>query len=115
VSAVRPGQSFAFVMDTGLCDSVYALAEGVDLLVIEATFLTEDAEMAAMVGHLTAAQAAAVARESRVRTLVLTHFSQRYTDPGRFLAEARAEFDGDIILAEDLARVPVPARRAFAI
>jgi ribonuclease Z len=115
VSTVRPGQSFAFVMDTGLCDNVYALAEGVDLLVIEATFLTEDAGMAAMVGHLTAAQAAAVARESRVRTLVLTHFSQRYTDPGRFLAEARAEFDGDIVLAEDLARIPIPARRAFAI
>jgi ribonuclease Z len=64
-----------------------------------------------MVGHLTAAQAAAVARESGVRTLVLTHFSQRYTDPTRFLAEARPEFDGEIVLAEDLLRIPVPARR----
>jgi ribonuclease Z len=110
VSAVRPGQSFAFVMDTGLCDNVYALAAGVDLLVIESTFLAEDAELAAMVGHLTAGQAAAVARECGVRTLVLTHFSQRYPDAGRFLAEARAEFAGDIVLAEDLMRVAVPAR-----
>jgi ribonuclease Z len=112
VSTVRPGQSFAFVMDTGLCDNVFALAEGVDMLVIEATFLNEDAEMAAAVGHLTAAQAAAVARESRVRTVVLTHFSQRYPDSFRFLEQARAEFDGDIVLAEDLKRVPLPARRA---
>ncbi len=111
VSALRPGQSFAFIMDTGLCDNVYALAAGVDLLVIESTFLTEDAELAAMVGHLTAAQAGAVAREAGVRTLVLTHFSQRYPDASRFAAEARAEFAGDIVLAEDLARIAVPARR----
>jgi len=112
VSVPRPGQRFAFVMDSGLCDNVFALAEGVDLLVIESTFLAEDADMAAMVGHLTAGQAAAVARESRVRTLLLTHFSQRYPDASRFLTEAREQFDGEIVIAEDLMRVPVPARIA---
>jgi ribonuclease Z len=110
VSEPRPGQSFAFVMDTGLCDNVFALADGVDMLVIESTFLAQDAAMAAQVGHLTAGQAATVARECRVRTLVLTHFSQRYADPGRFLAEARPHFDGDVVVAEDLMRVPVPPR-----
>ncbi|MBG0563182.1 ribonuclease Z [Actinoplanes aureus] len=114
VSTVRPGQRFAFVMDTGLCDNVYALAEGVDLLVIESTFLAEDAAMAAQVGHLTAGQAAAVARESGVRMLVLTHFSQRYQDATRFLDEARKEFEGPIVIAEDLLRVPLPPRRAAA-
>jgi ribonuclease Z len=112
VSAPRLGQRFAFVMDTGLCDNVYALAEGVDMLVIEATFLAEDAAMARRYGHLTAGQAAAVARESRVRTLVLTHFSQRYQESAGFLDEARAEFDGEIVVAEDLMRVPVPPRVA---
>jgi ribonuclease Z len=110
VSAERPGQSFAFIMDTGLCDNVYALADGADLLVIESTFLAEDAELARLVGHLTAGQAAAVARECGVRRLVLTHFSQRYQEPDRFLDEARAEFDGDLVIAEDLLRVPVPPR-----
>ncbi|GAA4436292.1 ribonuclease Z [Phytohabitans houttuyneae] len=114
VSAPRPGQKFAFVMDTGLCDNVFALAQGVDMLVIEATFLTEDAAMAAQVGHLTAAQAARVATESGVRRLVLTHFSQRYDDPARFEAEAREHFDGDMVIAEDLMRVPVPPRRQIA-
>jgi ribonuclease Z len=111
VSAPRPAQRFAFVMDTGLCDSVFALAEGVDLLVIEATFLSADAALAAEVGHLTAAQAARVAAESGVRRLVLTHFSQRYDDPARFADEAREHFDGDLVVAEDLMRVPVPPRR----
>jgi ribonuclease Z len=110
VSAPRPGQRFALVMDTGLCDNVFALAEGADLLVIESTFLREDAAMAAQVGHLTAGQAGQVAAQSGVRTLVLTHFSQRYADSTRFLAEAREQFAGDIVVAEDLMRVPVPAR-----
>ena len=110
VSAPRPGQSFAFIMDTGLCDAVYELAEGVDLLVIESTFLAEDATLAAQVGHLTAGQAGAVAREAGVRTLVLTHFSQRYTEPAAFLDEAAEQFDGAIVVADDLMRVPVPAR-----
>lgn len=114
VSAPRPGQRFAFVMDTGLCDNVFHLAEGADLLVIESTFLAADAALAAQVGHLTAGQAGSVARQSGVRTLVLTHFSQRYADSTRFLDEARAEFDGDIVLAEDLMTVPVPPRLGSA-
>ncbi|HYN94351.1 MAG TPA: ribonuclease Z, partial [Pilimelia sp.] len=80
------------------------------LLVIESTFLAADAAMAAQVGHLTAGQAAQVAHQSRVRTLVLTHFSQRYPDAAHFLDEAREHFAGDIVVAEDLLRVPVPGR-----
>jgi len=111
VSVVRPGQRFAFVMDTGLCDGVYALAEHADLLVIESTFLESEAALAAEVGHLTAGQAARVAAESGVRTLVLTHFSQRYADPRRFHDEAREHFTGDLVVAEDLQTVQVPPRR----
>ncbi|MGC9670378.1 ribonuclease Z [Planosporangium sp. 12N6] len=111
VSVVRPGQRFAFVMDTRLCDAVYALAEGADLLVIESTFLHTEAALAAEYGHLTARQAGRVAAESGVRRLVLTHFSQRYTEPERFAAEAAGEFSGDIVVASDLDRIPVPPRR----
>jgi ribonuclease Z len=111
VSVPRRGQRFAFVMDTRLCDAVYALAEGVDLLVIESTFLTEDEQLARTYGHLTARQAGSVAADCGVRTLVLTHFSQRYSDPARFAAEAGEVFGGEIVVAEDLVRVPLPPRR----
>ena len=112
VSEVRRGQRFAFVMDTRLCDGVHALAEGCDLLVIESTFLDEDAALAADHGHLTAGQAAAVARDAGVRHLVLTHFSQRYPDPEEFERQARAAgFEGELTVAYDLLRVPVPKRR----
>jgi ribonuclease Z len=111
VSEPRRGQRFAFVMDTRLCDAVYALADGVDLLVIESTFIDADADLAEAYGHLTAAQAARVAAECGVRTLVLTHFSQRYDDPTVFADEASRHFDGAIVVAEDLLRVPIPPRR----
>lgn len=112
VSEVRRGQRFAFVMDTRLCAGVHALAEGCDLLVIESTFLDEDAGLAVEHGHLTAGQAAAVARDAGVRHLVLTHFSQRYTEPEEFERQARAAgFDGELTVAHDLQRVAVPKRR----
>ncbi|GAA3498014.1 ribonuclease Z [Streptomyces prasinosporus] len=112
VSEVRRGQRFAFVMDTRLCEGVYALAEGCDMLVVESTFLDEDEELAVEHGHLTAGQAARVARGAGVRHLVLTHFSQRYTDPAEFERQARAAgYDGDLTVAHDLLRVPLPKRR----
>ncbi|MEW1658218.1 MULTISPECIES: ribonuclease Z [unclassified Streptomyces] len=112
VSEVRPGQSFAFVMDTRLCEGVHALAAGVDMLVIESTFLDEDVQLAEDHGHLTAGQAARVAAEAGVRHLVLTHFSQRYADPADFERQARAAgFAGELTVARDLLRVPLPKRR----
>ncbi|MFP3991262.1 ribonuclease Z [Streptomyces sp. E11-3] len=111
VSEARRGQRFAFVMDTRLCDGVYALADGCDLLAIESTFLDEDAQLAADHGHLTAGQAAGVARDAGVRHLVLTHFSQRYNDPADFERQARAAgFEGELTIAADLLRVPLPKR-----
>ena len=111
VSEPRPGQRFAFVMDTRLCEGVFRLAEAADLLVIESTYLSSERELARAFGHLTARQAARVAQESGVRKLVLTHFSQRYTEPERFYEEAAAEFSGEIMVAADLTRIPVPSRR----
>ncbi|MFC4035518.1 ribonuclease Z [Streptomyces polygonati] len=113
VSEPRPGQSFAFIMDTRLCPAVPVLAAGCDLLVIESTFLDEDARLAADYGHLTAGQAAVVARDAGVRHLVLTHFSQRYSEqPEAFERQARAAgFTGELTVAQDLMRVPVPKRR----
>ncbi|MEV6104872.1 ribonuclease Z [Streptomyces sp. NPDC051940] len=111
VSEPRPGQVFAFIMDTGVCDAVYDLASGADLLVLESTFLAQDAALAAEVGHLTAGQAARIAEKAGARHLVLTHFSQRYPDPSLFEAEAReAGFTGELTVAEDLMRVRVPKR-----
>lgn len=109
VSAPRRGQSFAFVMDTVWCDGAIELARGVDLLVCEATFLHADERLAAESGHLTARQAGRLAAIAGARRLVLTHFSRRYEDLDEFAREAGEEF-GDVVVAHDLDRIPVPAR-----
>jgi ribonuclease Z len=113
VSVPRPGQTVAFVMDTRLCDAAVELAGDADLVVCEATFLAGDQHLASAYGHMTAAQAARLAREAGARRLVLTHFSQRYTDETSFAAEA-SEIFPDVVVANDLDVIPVPGRTALS-
>ena len=109
VSLPKPGQVFAFVMDTRLCKNAFELARGADMLVCESTYLHCDADLAHDHGHMTAVEAATIARDAGVRRLVLTHFSQRYTDTEAFVAEARA-IHPDSIAARDCDVIPVPRR-----
>jgi ribonuclease Z len=112
VSERRRGQSFALIMDTRLCDAAFELAQGTDMLVCESTFAEADATLASDYGHLTAGQAGRIAAEAGARLLVLTHFSQRYEDSGSevLLREAASAFGGEVVLAGDLDRIPVPRR-----
>ena len=113
VSESRPGQCFAFIMDTRMCDAAVALADRADMLVCESTFANAEAGLARDYGHLTAGQAGQLAAQAGARLLVLTHFSQRYEsgDDKRLAAEAAAAFGGEVVLASDLDRIPVPPRR----
>ncbi|MFD1212116.1 ribonuclease Z [Arthrobacter sp. GCM10027362] len=112
VSMPRPGQRFAFIMDTAPCPGAEELADGADLLVSESTFTDDDAELAAQYRHLTAGQAGALAATGGVGMLVLTHFSSRYGDAAPFAEQARARAGGAAVLAaQDLDRIPFPKRR----
>lgn len=99
-SVFKKGQSFAFVMDTGVCQSAYDLAREADFLIIESTFLSSESKEAFDYRHLTAQQAAEIAREANAKQLVLTHFSQRYTNIEDFAREARAVFPDSIAVAD---------------
>ncbi|MCX7681814.1 MAG: ribonuclease Z [Anaerolineae bacterium] len=95
----QQGASLAFVGDASRVDNLVAAVHGVDMLVIEATYLRAEADMARRFGHLTAAQAARLALEAEVHRLVLTHISRRYHE-GQILEEARAIFP-DTVVARD--------------
>jgi ribonuclease Z len=112
MSEPRRGQRFAFIMDTRLCDAAFALADQADMLVCESTFADSEATLAQEYGHLTASQAGRIAAQAGARLLVLTHFSQRYEpeDGQRLAGEAASAFGGEVVLARDLARIPVPSR-----
>lgn len=113
VSVPRPGQGFAFVMDTAPCAGAEELADGVDLLVAESTFSNDDAGLARQYRHLTAGQAGELAASAAVGILVLTHFSSRYGDDVTVLAvQARVRAGtAAVVAANDLDRIAFPKRR----
>jgi ribonuclease Z len=87
----RPGTRLVHVGDSGRTANLQEVCQDADLLVIEATYLNEQAEMAQDFSHLTARQAAELANEVGVKNLILTHVSRRYRERD-VLAEARAVF-----------------------
>ncbi len=109
VTVPRKGQSMAFVMDTGMCDGASELADGVDLLVCESTYLDEHRDLADEYRHMTARQAGELASSAGARRLLLTHFSARYGNASVMGDEARRYHD-DVVVAEDLVAVAVPQR-----
>ncbi|MDR6505938.1 ribonuclease Z [Arthrobacter oryzae] len=116
VSVPRPGQSFAFVMDTAECDGAEELADAADLLVAESTFSNDDAGLAAQYLHLTAGQAGALASGAGAGTLVLTHFSSRYSDVNLLAEQAGARAGrAAVVAATDLDRIPMPRRQRDAL
>ena len=85
------GAKLCFVGDVSHTGSLHKEVEEADLLAIEATYLEADKELARAHGHITAAAAARLARNSGVKQLVLHHVSRRYTTQ-EIVAEAQAIF-----------------------
>jgi ribonuclease Z len=88
---IIPGTRYVHVGDAGKTHDLLEICRDVDALTIESTYVETEAEMAGQFGHLTAAQAARLAREAGVKTLILTHLSRRYFER-EVKAEARLIF-----------------------
>ncbi|MCB0531888.1 MAG: ribonuclease Z [Lewinellaceae bacterium] len=93
-------RAYAFCSDTAPSNTVAKAVQGVDLLYHEATFTDEHVEEARLSYHSTARQAAEIARKAGVKKLLLGHFSGRYTDLERHLAEACSVFPETEIATE---------------
>lgn len=87
-----PGKIIAVVIDTRPCEAAVQLAQEADLLLCESTYTERHLHLAKSYQHMTALQAAHIAKEARAKKLVLTHFSARYTDVSEFEREARTVF-----------------------
>ena len=113
VGPTRPGRTVVLTGDTRPCAATIQASHQADLLVHEATFGDEEAPRAAETMHSTAREAGTVAQMAKVRTLVLTHFSARYSrDASDLGREAREAFTGELLLAKDGLTVDVPFRDA---
>ncbi len=99
---LKKGKTIAFSGDTDYCQNLIDLATKVDLLVLECSFPdTQKVE-----GHLTPSLAGRIAVESQCRKLLLTHFYPP-CDQVDILSPCQKIFKGEIILAEDLLRIPI--------
>ena len=72
------GTKYVHVGDAGRTDDLVEPCRDADALVIEATYASDEEEMAARFGHLTARQAAELAKAANVKHLFLVHISRRY-------------------------------------
>ncbi|MCK5317317.1 MAG: ribonuclease Z, partial [Anaerolineales bacterium] len=87
----RRGARLVHVGDCGSTKGLQKAAFEADALVIEATYLSSESDLAKKFGHLSAAQAAEFAQGAGVRHLYLTHISRRYREK-EVVEEARAIF-----------------------
>jgi len=92
----RPGTRLVYVGDVGNHDSLVEYARDADTLVIEATYLEEERDMARQFAHLTARQAADIAKRAGIKNLILTHISRRYRDK-EVLQEAQSVFPNTVV------------------
>lgn len=76
----HPGTRLVVVGDSGETESLVEICRGADALVIESTYLDEEADMSKQFGHLTARRSAELAERAGVGQLLLTHISRRYRE-----------------------------------
>ena len=100
-----PGLKFVHVGDVGSTQNLEEVCWQAEALVIEATYLDEETDMAGEFAHLTARQAAELARRAQVKHLILTHISRRYRERD-VLAEARQIFP-QAYVARDFAQYQI--------
>ena len=92
----RPGTRLVHVGDLGRTEELEKVAANADLLVMESTYLNEEADMAQRFAHMTAQKAAELAVKVGVKHLILTHLSRRYRERD-VLAEAQSVFPAALV------------------
>jgi len=109
------GRKFVYCTDTIYCDNAVELARDADVLIHEATFAHQDAELAYQRLHSTSTMAAQTALGAKAKQLIMTHFSPRYA-PGNAIAledllkEAQAIFP-NTVMAHDFLTYEIPRRQ----
>lgn len=105
----RKGRKFSFVTDTLYKESIAPEVANSDLLICEGMFEDELIDQAKEKKHMTASQAATIAKDSNSKRMAMIHFSPRYTDKDleKLLTEARKIYPG-AELSRDRAHYEIP-------
>lgn len=89
---IRKGKKISFISDTKYFKNLHKIAKNADLIISEATYEEQHKDKARENFHLTAKQAANIAKQAKAKNLILTHFSQRYRTTNTLLKEAKTIF-----------------------
>ncbi len=93
---LEKGTKLVVVGDTGRTDNLIEVCKDADGLVIESTYLDEEADMARQFSHLTARMGAELAIKAGVKKLILTHISRRYREKD-VIAEVQSIFPNTVV------------------
>ena len=99
-------KSFAYCSDTAYFEKLADYINNVDLLFCETTFLEKDRDKAIATFHSTTIDAAKLAKQGKVKQLLIGHFSSRYDDYFTFYKEVTSVFE-NVILSEEGKKVQV--------
>jgi ribonuclease Z len=105
VGPKRPGRKITYSGDLSPTQSLIDLGKNSDILIHEATFAEELADLAKEKKHSTSIEAAMDAKEMNARQLILTHISTRYQDDALNLLEEAKQIFPNTILGKDLLRI----------
>ncbi len=101
ITYLQKGKKISIVLDTKTNSRIINFVKDSDLLICESTYLDEK-ELAEKYLHMTVGQACEIAKKSKVKKLILVHFSQKYDLKEKILLnEARKTFKNSF-LGEDL-------------
>jgi len=93
---IETGKKVTIILDTKEKKELVNFSQESDILICESTYSKEDAEIAKEKKHLTTIQAAEIAKKSKSKKLILTHFSQRYKNIKELELEAKSLFKNTI-------------------
>jgi len=100
-------RKISFILDTSINENCHKLAKNSELIISEAVYLNNEKELATLHEHLTASDAALIAKKANAKKLYLSHLSQRYDGNEKLiLNEAKKKFK-DVVIAEDLMQVEI--------
>lgn len=103
----RPGRKVGISGDTRPSKKLEIFFRDCDVLVFESTFITPEKDNAIERFHSTALEASLLAKIAKVKKLILTHFSSRYTNLKLIEMEAKKNFE-NIHIAHDYDVISVP-------
>ena len=107
----RGGRKFSYVTDTAYLPSIAEAVRGSDLLLCEGMFTSDLEETAYEKRHMTAGQAAQVARDGEVERLALIHYSPRYSDwELKYLLRDAQKIFGPTVLGRDRMSFDLPLK-----